>query len=122
MPFTAVNRETGETDMFWPPEGFPAPVSPEAASTERFPSTKLGSDPATVITEQGDIGLQVFLRWSGALEPMMPLLSAQDDMLAQAQMARLAVRSASDLASALRLAQVEAQPYLFRGHSTIEHT
>jgi hypothetical protein len=122
MPFTAVDRATGETDMFWPPEGFPAPVSPEAESTERFPTRKLGSDRATVITEQGDISFQVFLRWSGPLEPMMPLLSGQDDMLAQAQMSRLAVLSATDLPGALRLAQVEAETYLFPGHSTVEHT
>jgi len=122
MPFTSVDRETGTTEMFWPPEGFPSPVSPEAESFERFPSQRLGSDPPTVITEQGHVALHVFLRWNRPLKPIMPLLGAQDDLLAQAQMARLAARSAKDLPGALRLALVEARPYLSQGHSTLEHT
>ena len=52
----------------------------------------------------------------------MPLLSGPDDILAQAQMAKFARQSATDLPGALRAAVVEAQPYLFRGHSTVEHT
>jgi hypothetical protein len=122
MPIDSVDSETREVTLKWPPNGSPSPVSPEAESAQRFPSKKLESDPPTVITEQGDVALHVFLRWPGRLESLMPLLSGPDDLLGQAQMAKLARQSASDLTGALRAAVVEAQPFLFRGESTVEHT
>jgi hypothetical protein len=122
LPFSSVNREGREVMMNWPPDGSPAPVSPEAESVARFPSKKIESDPPTVITDKGDVALHVFLRWPGPLDSMMPILSSTDEMFAQAQMSRIARQSASDLQGALRAATVEAQPYLFRGHSTIEHS
>jgi hypothetical protein len=121
LPTNSLNPETHETTMIWPPAGSPSPVSPEAESARLFPSRKLASDPPTVITEQGDIALQVFLRWHGRLESMMPMLSGPDDIHAQAQMVKLARHSTADLAGALRAAQIEAQTYLSAGHSTVEH-
>jgi hypothetical protein len=121
LPTNSLNPETHETTMIWPSAGSPSPVSPEAESARLFPSRKLASNPPTVITEQGDIALQVFLRWHGRLESMMPMLSGPDDMLAQAQMVKLARHSTADLAGALRAAQIEAQTYLSAGHSTVEH-
>lgn len=122
MPFSSVNRKGREVMMNWPPNGSPAPVSPEAESTARFPSKNTESDPPTVITDKGDVALHVFLRWPKPLGSMMPLLSSSDDMFAQAQMSGIARQSASDLQGALRAAGLAAQPYLFRGHSTIEHS
>jgi hypothetical protein len=121
VPVHSVNRVTHETTMIWPPAGSPSPVSPEAESARQFPSKKLASDPPTVITKQGDVGLQVFLRWHGPLELIMPRLSGVEDMHAQAQMAGLARHSTADLAGASRAAAVTVQPYLSRGHSTVEH-
>jgi hypothetical protein len=122
MPFSSINRESREVTMNWPPDGSPAPVSPEAESAARFPSKKLDSHPPTVITDKGDLALHVFLRWRRPLESMMPLLSSSDDLQAQAQMSAIARQSAADLQGALSAATVAAQPYLSRGYSTIEHS
>jgi hypothetical protein len=122
MPFSSINRESREVTMNWPPDGSPAPVSPEAESAARFPSKKLDSAPPAVITDKGDLALHVFLRWRKPLESMMPLLSSSDDILAQAQMSAIARQSAADLQGALSATTVAAQPYLSRGHSTIEHS
>jgi hypothetical protein len=122
MPFSSINRESREVTMNWPPDGAPAPVSPEAESAARFPSKKLDSDPPTVITDKGDLALHVFLRWRKPWESMMPLLSGSDDLQAQAQMSAIARQSVADLQGALRAAMVAAQPYLSRGYSTIEHS
>ena len=121
MPMASFDRGARKMTMNWPPPGSPATVSPEAESALRFPSKRLESDPPLVITDKGDKALQVFLRWPGRLGSIMPLLSGLDDMFAQAEMAKLARQSSSDLPGALRAAQVEAQPYLHRGHSTVEH-
>jgi hypothetical protein len=121
LPIIRSNRKKREATMVWPPKGAPAPVSPEAESALRFPSKKLTSDPPTVVTDQGDVASRVFLRWPGQLETMMPLLSGVDDLLAQAQMTKLAGQSTSDLAGALRRAAVSAQSYVFPGHTTVEH-
>ncbi len=121
VPIISSNRKKREVTMAWPPEGAPAPVSPEAESALRFPSKKLSSNLPTAVTDQGDLARRVFLRWPGLLENMMPLLSGVDDLLAQAQMTNLAGRSISDLAGALRAAAVDAQSYVFPGHTTFEH-
>jgi hypothetical protein len=55
IPIHSLSRETHEATMIWPPTGSPSPVSPEAESARQFPSTKLASNPPTVITEQGDV-------------------------------------------------------------------
>jgi hypothetical protein len=122
IPLDSVNRETDEVRLKWPPEGSPSPVSPEAESAKRFPLKELEADPSIAVTEQGDRALRAFLRWPGVLASMMPLLSGPDDILAQSQMVTCARQSASDLPGALRTAIVAAQPYMFDGHSTVEHT
>ena len=121
LPLDSVNHETDEVRLKWPPEGSPSLVSPEAESAKRFPLKELESDSSLAVTAQGDKALRAFLRWPGVLASMMPLLSGLDDILAQSQMVTCARQSASDLPGALRAAKVAAQPYLFDGHSTVEH-
>ena len=62
--------------MRWPPEGSPAPVSPEAESVARYPLTQTESDPHIVMTETGDRALHVLLRWPAPLDTIMPVLSS----------------------------------------------
>jgi hypothetical protein len=120
-PISSLDSKTRKVVFRLSPEDSRLLVSPEAESAERFPSKKLESEPPTVITEQGDLALHVFMRWPGRLESLMPVLSGPDDLLAQRQMAKIAVQSTSDLTGALSAAKAVSQPYLFNGYSTIEH-
>ena len=108
--------------MTWPPDGSPASVSPEAESAELFPSKKLDSYSSHRDHGQGRFSASCLSALAQAVESMMPLLSGSDDLQAQAQMSAIARQSVADLQGALRAATVAAQPYLSRGHSTIEHS
>jgi hypothetical protein len=121
LPIGAVDSDGREATMIWPPSGSPSPVSPEAESARQYSSEKFDSDSSIAITEQGDLAAHVFLRWPGVFEHLMPLLSGPDDMFALAQMTSFARQSATDLPGALKAASIAAQPYLFRGNSTVEH-
>ena len=124
IPFTSSglsDREGRRVNMIWPPDGSPSPVSPEAESAARYPSKKAGTDPPMAITDKGDLALHVFLRWPEPLRSIMSLLSGPDDLLAQAQMSRIAGQSASDHLEALRAAALGAQQYISPGYSTVEH-
>jgi hypothetical protein len=120
MPFSAIDPHSRTVTMRWPPEGSPRPVSPEAESAKRFPSRMVEADPPVAVTENGERAPQLFLRWPQPFEPMMPVLSGPDELLAQAQMAEIARRSRSDPEGALRAATVAARPYVFHGHARRE--
>jgi hypothetical protein len=122
LPISSVNRRRRTVSMVWPPEGAPAPISPESESAVRFPSKKVSSDAPTVVTAQGDRAPQLFLRWPGRLQPLMPPLSGVDDIQAQIDMEMLARRSRPELAEILKAATSSAHPYLFDGHSIVEHS
>ena len=124
IPFTSSglsDREGRRVNMIWPPDGSPSPVSPEAESAARYPAKKAGTDPPMAITDKGDLALHVFLCWPEPLRSIMSLLSGPDDLLAQAQMSRIAGQSASDHLEALRAAALGAQQYISPGYSTVEH-
>lgn len=122
LPITSVDQKSAEVTMRWPPEGSPAPVSPEAESVARYPLTQTESDPRIVMTETGDRALHVLLRWPAPLDTIMPVLSGMDDIHAQAQLSNIARLSSSDHAQSVRTAEIGAQRYLFSGHTTLEHS
>ena len=125
IPFTsseASDQEGRSVNMIWPPYGSPSPISPEAESAKRYPSKKAGTDPSMAITDKGDLALQVFLRWPRPVSSIMSLLSGPDDLLAQAQMLRIAGQSTSEHAESQRAAALGAQQYISLGYSTVEHS
>lgn len=124
IPFTCseASDQEGRKVMIWPPDGSPSPISPEAESAKRYPSKKAGTDPPMAITDKGDLALQVFLRWPRPVSSIMSLLSGPDDLLAQAQMLRIAGQSTSEHAESLRAAALGAQQYISLGYSTVEHS
>ena len=121
VPFHSVNKEKSEVMMKWPPSGSLAPISPDAESASRFPSTRTSSDPPTVMTVEGDAALHVLCRWPNVLDNIMSLLSGVDDLLAQARMAQLAGLSQTDQAQSLRESEIAGQEYLFNGQTSLEH-
>jgi hypothetical protein len=74
------------------------------------------------ITDKGDLALQVFLRWPRPVSSIMSLLSDPDDLLARAQMLRIAGQSTSEHAESQRAAALGAQQYISLGYSTVEHS
>jgi hypothetical protein len=121
IPFDSVDKEKSQVTMKWPPGGSPAPISPDAESASRFPSTKINSDPPTVVTAEGHAALHLLCRWPNVLDNIMSVLSGTDDLLAQARMAQLARQSQTDQAQALRESEIAGQEYLFDGHTSVEH-
>jgi hypothetical protein len=121
-PIPDNGRRTKTVGMRWPPNGSPAPVSPDAESAKLYPSKRIESDPPVVMTEQGDKAPQALLRWAAPLTSMMPLFSALDDLQAQADMANLARLSGSDPGGATQSVKTKSHLYISQGRSTLEHT
>jgi hypothetical protein len=77
LPVISVDPESRTVAMQWPPNGSPAPVSPDAESAKLYLSKRIQSDPPVVITTQGDKTPQALLRWPSPLTSMMPLFRAR---------------------------------------------
>lgn len=122
LPIVRVEDDGGTVWLKWPPDGLPAPVSPDAETSEFYGPLERAEDggyPLAVSRSNPEVrSLHLVNRWPTPIDAMLPSGGGLDEMFGQAWMRAIATQSATDPAGALRLARQLAGPYVTDGETT----
>jgi hypothetical protein len=109
----------------WPPEGCPAPISPEAESNARYgPFVRYEVEGVPLVTSTQDPelrGIHVAVRWPDPLQNLLGILPGPDILFHHAKMVDIACGSVDDLQGVLHKARNIAGSYVTPGWTITAH-